>query len=93
MSMTAATQAAAWRIRKYNRSRRFAANCTPWSAGLVVSAGDVCYASGLAWTAQNSGTTAGTVAPNNNAGPLFTDAGGVAWLHTSVLLVQPPPIA
>jgi hypothetical protein len=91
--ISAANQAASWRLRKYNRSRRFAQACTPWSAGLVVSAGDVCYASGMAWTAQNSGTTAGTEAPNNGAGPLFTDAGGVQWYHTSILLVQPPPIA
>jgi hypothetical protein len=93
MSNLAAAQAAAWRIRKYNRSRRFTQNCTPWSAGLVVAAGDVCQSFNLAWTAQNSGTTGGTAAPNNSAGPLFTDAGGVAWYHTSLLLVQPPPIA
>lgn len=93
MSNKAAIAAALFRNRKYSRSRRFIGNCTPWSAGLVVAAGDVCQSFGLAFTAQNSGTTAGTAAPNNESGASFTDAGGVVWYHTSLLLVQPPPIA
>ncbi len=92
MSLAAQNAAASWRIRKATRSRRFTAGCTPWRAGLVVTAGDVCQSYGLAFTAQNSGTTAGTVAPNNSVGASFTDAGGVVWLHTPILLVQPPAI-
>lgn len=88
----AGAQAGAWRIRRANRSRRFIAGCTQWAAGLTVSAGDVCQSYGLAFTAQNNGTTAGTVAPNNADGASFTDAGGVIWFHTPLLLVQPPPI-
>lgn len=89
----AAQQAAAWRIRRYNRSRIFTANLTPWAAGLVVNAGDYVQSLGLAWKAQNSGTTAGTDAPNNSQGASFTDAGGVIWTHVPLLLVQPPTIA
>jgi len=91
MTLDAQTQAATWRIRRATRSRRFIAGCTQWAAGLVVTAGDVCQSYGLAFTAQNSGTTAGT-APNNGTGASFTDGGGVKWLHTPLLLVQPPPI-
>ncbi len=89
----AAAQAASWRIRRRNRSGQFLANCTPWRAGLVVTGGEVCNANGMAWTAQApGGTTAGTVAPNSEGGASFTDAGGVQWLHTWLLLTQPPPI-
>lgn len=88
----AAQQAAAWRIRRYNRSRNFTENCTTWSAGLNVQAGDVVQSYGLAWTAQNSGTTGGATPPNNSAGASFTDGGGVVWNHTPLLLTQPPQI-
>ena len=90
--ITAAQQAAAWRIRRANRSRTYIGGCTQWVPGLVVTAGDVCQSYGLAFTAQNSGTTAGATAPNNSAGASFTDGGGIIWMHTPLLLVQPPPI-
>jgi len=92
MSISAQNQAATWRMRRANRSHVFTLGCTAWTAGLVVQQGDVCQSNALAWTAQNSGTTAGTVAPNNTNGASFTDGGGVQWLHTPLLLVQPPPI-
>ncbi len=92
MTLDAQNQASAWRIRRAARSRRFTLGCTAWRAGLVVTAGDVCLSYGLAFTAQNSGTTAGTDAPNNGTGASFTDGGGVRWLHTPLLLVQPPLI-
>lgn len=88
----AATQTALYYMRRNTRSRQFTAGCTPWSAGLVVQQGDVCQSNNLAWTAQNSGTTAGATAPNNAEGASFTDGGGVVWVHTPLLLVQPPPI-
>jgi hypothetical protein len=90
--LTGATQAAAFYLRRAQRSRLFTAACTPWSPGLVVQAGAVCQSNGLAWTAQNNGTTAGTVGPNNENGALFVDAGGIQWLKTNLLLVQPEPI-
>lgn len=92
MSLSAQNQASAWRIRRATRSRRFTLGCTAWSAGLVVTAGDVCQSYGLAFTAQNDGVTAGADAPNNSAGASFTDGGGVVWLHTPLLLTQPPAI-
>lgn len=89
MNVGAQGEAAAWRIRRRNRSQQFIAMATPWSAGLVVSAGDICQSDNMAWTAQNSGVTAGAVTPNNSAGALFVDGGGVQWLHTRLLLVAP----
>jgi hypothetical protein len=91
MSQTPQRQAALYFMRRARRSRQFTAGCTPWISGLVVQAGDVCQSDGLAWTAQNSGTTAG-VAPTNADGASFADAGGVEWLHTPLLLTQPPQI-
>ncbi len=91
--ISARNQAATWRMRRANRSRVFILGCTEWTPGLFVTAGDVVQSYGLAFTAQNSGTTAGATAPNNSAGALFVDGGGVQWLHTPLLLVQPPPFA
>lgn len=92
MSVAAVLSASRYYMRRARRSRQFVLGCTAWVAGLVVQQGDVCQSNSLAWTAQNSGTTAGTVAPNNTGGALFVDGGGVQWLHTPLLLVQPPPI-
>jgi hypothetical protein len=88
MSLDAQNQAAAWRMRRANRSRQFIAGATPWAAGLVIVAGDIVQSFGLAFTAQNGGTTLGT-APNNATGGSFTDGGGVRWAHTPLLLVAP----
>jgi hypothetical protein len=92
MSNAAAAQTAAWRLRRANRSRFFTSQATPWSAGLVVTAGDIVSVGQLAWQAQNAGTTAG-VEPNNSEGAAFTDGGGVQWLHLPLLLVMPSPVA
>ena len=75
--LDAQNQASAWRIRRATRSRRFTLGCTAWSAGLVVTAGDVCQSYGLAFTAQNYGTTAGRMHQTIRAGASFTDGGGV----------------
>jgi len=89
-------QAAAWRIRRRNRSRIFTGNLTVWSAGLVVAEGDYVqdqFGGVTAWQAQNSGVTSGTgpsIGEADNA--LYVDGGGVEWLHIPLLLVQPPTI-
>ncbi|HVA17443.1 MAG TPA: hypothetical protein VMV59_06985 [Candidatus Dormibacteraeota bacterium] len=90
--MTNQSQAAAWRIRRRNRSQQFIAAATAWRAGLIVVPNDVVQSNGMAWIAQNGGTTAGGVGPNNSSGALFTDGGGVQWLHTPLLLTIPTPI-
>ena len=90
--MNGQDQAAAWRIRRANRSKQFIAELTPWASGLVVATGDFVQSFGMAWQARNSGTTAGATAPNNSAGASFTDGGGVIWLHVPLLLTQPPTI-
>jgi hypothetical protein len=88
--LNAQDQASAFRIRKYNRSRRYTENLTPWSAGLPVTIGDYVSSFGLAWQAQNSGIT-GAVAPSNASGNTVTD-GVVRWSHVPLLLTQPPQI-
>lgn len=92
MSIDAAVQAAAWRMRRANRSRFYTLQATPWSAGLTVVKGDIVQSNQLAWQAQNSGTTAGATAPNNTDGAAFTDAGGIVWVHLPLLLVAPTKI-
>jgi hypothetical protein len=84
-------QAATWRIRRANRSRRFIAQLTPWAAGLVVHAGDFVQSEGMAFRASNGGTTAG-VGPNNTGGASFVDGGGVGWVHVALLLTAQPTI-
>lgn len=88
----AGQQSGLYYLRRRNRSQQLIAQATPWSAGLSVSAGDIVQSNSMAWTAQNSGTTAGSVAPNNTDGAAFTDGGGVIWVHTPLLLVAPTPI-
>jgi len=90
MSIGTQGQAAAWRIRRYNRSRIFTANLTLWSSGLSVSAGDYVQSFGLAWQARNSGTT-GATAPTNAQANTVSD-GAITWKHVALLLVQPPTI-
>jgi len=92
MSTSAAVQSAAWRIRRASRSRFYTLQATPWSAGLVVVAGNIVQSHQLAWRALNSGTTGGATAPNNSAGARFVDGGGIEWLHVPLLLVAPAPI-
>jgi hypothetical protein len=87
---TAATQAAAWKMRRANRSRFYTSQATPWSAGLVVTAGDIVQSHQLAWKALNSGTT-GTSAPNNSSGAASND-GAVTWVHVPLLLVAPAAV-
>ena len=88
----AALSASRYYIRRAQRSRQFIASATPWASGLTIVEGDIVQANAMAWQAQNDGTTAGTTAPNNSNGALFTDAGEVKWLHVPLLLVQPEPI-
>lgn len=90
MSIAAQTQAAMWRMRRNTRSRFFVGNLTPWSSALTVAVGDYVQSFGLAWQAQNAGTT-GATAPNNSESALVTD-GVVDWLQIPLLLVQPPTI-
>jgi hypothetical protein len=90
MTLTAQDQASTWRIRRATRSRRFTQNLTPWSAGLAVVIGDYCQNFGLAWQAQNSGTT-GATSPSNDGGNTVSD-GAVTWTHVALLLTQPPQI-
>jgi hypothetical protein len=85
-------QAAAFIIRKKSRSRRHIAALTPWRAGLVVHAGDFVQSYGMAWEAQGSGTTSGTVAPNNSDGASFIGVDGIQFLHVAVLLTPQPAI-
>jgi hypothetical protein len=88
--LNAQTQAAAWRIRRDTRSRRYTQHLTPWSAGLPVTIGDYVQSAGLAWQAQNTGIT-GAVAPGNESGNTVSD-GAVRWSHIMLLLTQPPQI-
>ena len=90
MTLDAQRQASAWYGRRSARSRRFAQNLTPWSAGLVVTIGDYVQNFGLAYQAQNSGTT-GATAPTNAGGSTASD-GVVRWQHVPLLLTQPPKI-
>ncbi len=90
MAQSAQTQAAAWRIRRYNRSRIFTGKLTPWSSGLPVTIGDYVQSFKLAWQAQNTGTT-GATAPDNANGNTVSD-GAVTWTHIALLLTQPPTI-
>lgn len=90
--ISAGQQAGLYYLRRRNRSQQFIAQATEWSSGLTVEAGDVVQANSMAWTAQNSGTTGGSVAPNNADGAAFTDGGGIVWVHTPLLLVAPTPI-
>ncbi len=90
MAQSAQTQAAAWRIRRYNRSRIFTGNLTPWSSGMAVVEGDYVQSFNLAWQAQNTGTT-GATAPNNTTHNTVSD-GAVTWTHVPLLLTQPPTI-
>lgn len=90
MAQSAQTQAAAWRIRRYNRSRIFTRNLTPWSSGLSVVKGDYVQSFNLAWQAQNTGTT-GSTPPSNERGNTVSD-GAVTWTYVPLLLVQPPTI-
>lgn len=88
-SSAAALACSRFYIARAQRSRQFIASATPWSSGLIIVEGDIVQSNGLAWAAQDEGTTAGTVAPNNSAGAQFVDGGGVRWLHVPLLLVQP----
>lgn len=90
MGQSAQNQAASWRIRRYNRSRIFTQNLTPWSSGLSVTTGDYVQSFNLAWIALNSGTT-GSTPPNNGLHNTVSD-GAVTWSHVPLLLVQPPLI-
>ncbi len=90
--LTAAQQAASWRIRRRNRSAQFTAQATPWSAGLVCPPGAICQSEGMAWQTAAGGTTAGTAGPDNSAGATFTDGGGVVWSHAWLLTTAPAPI-
>jgi hypothetical protein len=90
--MSAQTQAAAWRIRRANRSRIFIGNLTPWTPGLTVAANSYVQSFGLAWQAQNGGTTTAGNAPNNEAGAGFMGSDGIQWLHIPLLLTPPPTI-
>lgn len=92
MAMTEQTAAGLFYMRKSARSRVFIGMATPWAPGLNVTIDDVCQSNGLAWQAQNDGTTAGSVGPNNTDGALFVDGGGVQWLHLPLLTVAPQPI-
>jgi len=92
MSQAAALATSRYYIRRAQRSRQFIASATPWASGLTIVEGDIVQSNQMAWQAQNSGTTAGTVAPNNSAGASFTDGGAVRWLHLPLLLVAPEPI-
>ncbi|HUZ34020.1 MAG TPA: hypothetical protein VMV19_18215 [Xanthobacteraceae bacterium] len=74
-----AARAAGLKYARLNRMARVTVqNLTPWSAGLVVSAGEYITNVSLAYQALNSGTTAGTQGPTQYG--QFTDAGGVTWL-------------
>ena len=88
--MTTAAQAAAWRIRRRNRSAQWIQQATPWSPGLVCPPNSICQSNNLAWQTAEGGT-AGTNAPNNSQGPAFFD-GGVQWVRVWMLLVAPTPI-
>jgi len=94
--MNQQTQAAAWRIRRYNRSRIFTLNLSKWQIGLSISEGQYVqdqFGGATAWQAQNSGVTAGVGPTIGEAdGALYVDGGGVEWLHIPLLLIQPPAI-
>jgi len=85
----AARQAASYFIRRARRSRQFALAATPWAAGLTVAEGDIVQSNGLAFEAQNNGTTTSGNGPNNSSGALFIGSDGVQWLHMPLLLVAP----
>ena len=88
----AARQAASYFIRRAQRSRQFVLSATPWIAGLTVAEGDIVQNNGLAFEAQNGGTTTGGNGPNNSGGASFVGSDGVQWLHLPLLLVAPAAI-
>lgn len=92
MAITGAQQAGLYYLRRRSRSQRFIAQATPWSSGLVVSAGDIVQSNNMAWQALNSGTTAGSESPDNSQGAVFVDAGGVSWVHLPLLLTAPAAV-
>lgn len=84
--ISAANQAASWRIRRRNRTKQFAAQLTVHRAGLTVTGMDqVATAAaadfvqsevdGLPWIALSSGTTGATPLAGNGT---MSD-GGVTW--------------
>jgi hypothetical protein len=80
--LTQATQAAAFNMRKHSRKRRLIARLPHWTAGLNVNAGDFVQSNGLAFRAQDGGTT-GSTAPNNSGGNVMSD-GAVSWSHVEI---------
>ena len=64
--------------RRLRRARVVQGNLTAWSAGLSVSAGQYVQNVGLAFQAQNSGTT-GHDAPTQNAGAFEDGSPGITW--------------
>lgn len=92
MSNLAATrQVSRYYIARAQRSRQFISQATPWSSGLIITAGDIVQNNGLAWEAQNGGTTGGT-GPDNSGGALSVGTDGIEWLHLPLLLVAPDPV-
>jgi hypothetical protein len=65
--------------RRLRRARVVQQNLTPWSSGLSVSAGQYVQNAGLAFQAQNSGTT-GHDAPTQAAGVFDDGSPGISWL-------------
>jgi hypothetical protein len=100
MTQTAQTQSAAWRIRKRNRSARFAQALTVHAPGLVVIGADqfngnlqtgamfcVSEVDGVTpFVALTSGTTGPTALTGNGV----VNDGGVTWQMWSGAILSPP---
>jgi len=91
--MDASTQGGLYYARRRTRSQRLIAQATPWVADLTIAAGDIVQSFGLAFEAQNRGTTTTGNAPNNSEGALFAGTDGIEWLHLQILLTAPTPVA
>lgn len=83
MAYTAQMQGALLRARKRRIARQILQSLTPWSSGLVVSAGQYVSAENQtsAWLAVTSGTT-GASSPTGQA--VLFDDGGVSWTRADV---------
>jgi len=79
--MDATMQGALYRNRRRRQSRQILQSLTPWSSGLVVTAGQ--YVSSENGTAAFKATTSGTTGATSPTGQTTND-GGVIWVRADI---------